>query len=437
MANSLIIDSLPANYNAFSTQFVELFGDGAGGFVQSGLASLTEELILSSGTLSNFWIRVTTNTNSNSTTLTFIKNGLNGNESISVNANTTGTFTDTLDTDGIAANDLVSMKMVFGTTGITFQMSILAFTFASDIDTVTKMLSTLNQDVTNNTSSNTYFRSAFGNTTGSISNTEAQCKNRQRKAGKYRNCGVHVRTNTSANASTWRSRKNGANGLISISIGAGTTGDVTDTANSDSVSPGDDFCYSHTTGASTVNIEITWAIIDFASTAQDSIHSSSYDGGITINTAVTDYWALAGDLNTPLSTESDSQILVNSAYTFSELTINVQSNGITNASTLTLRANGADTSLAVSIGNQQTGVVSDSINTDNYTAASTDQMNYKLVTAAQGTSMNISHISSWANLSPPAPTGLTGFPYSFKNLVRRAMDWKLETFGAQRSTFGI
>lgn len=431
MANSLIIDGLPAEYNQIATQFIEIIGDGAGGFLASSLTSITQQLVLSSGTLSNFWINVTTNTNSNSSTLTLIKNSLNGNESISVAPNTSGKFTDTIDTDRVAVNDEISMKMVFGTIGISFQMSIIAFTFAADTDTVTKMLSTLSQDVTNNTSNNTYFRSAFGTTTGSISNTEAQCKNRQRKAGKYRNCDVFVKSNSNTNASTWRSRKNGANGSISISIPAKTTGEITDTTDFDSVSPGDDFCYSNTTGASTVSIEIAWATIEFASTNQDSIHSSSYDGGQSVNTSTTNYWSLAGDLLGNLTTESDSQTLVNSAYTFSELTINVQSNTITNPSTLTLRANGADTSLSVSIGASQTGVVSDSINTDNYTASSTDLVNYKLVTAATGTSMNISHISVWTNLSPPAPTGPTGFPRNFRCLPNTP------GFGNQSPVFGI
>lgn len=432
MANTLLVDSNLKEWNQRNTQFNGVIGDGFGALFDSSNTTV-DDLVLSSGTLSNFWINIVTNTNTNSTTLTFNKNHADGNETISVPANTTGTFTDAVHTDSIAVNDVMDLKITFGTSTISFQPSIFAFTYAADTDTVTKILSS-DHLTTNNTSNNVYFRTVFSNALGSSAVTEANAKNRQRKAGTYKNCGVKVFSNSNANATTWRSRKNGANGNISISIPAGTTGNLSDVTHSDSVSPDDDYCYSHTTGASTVSIEVDWATIDFVSTNQDSIHTSAYDAGTSLNTSVTRFWALSGDLNNPLTTESNSQVLVNSAYTFSELTINIQSpNNITNASTLTLRANGSDV-ISLSIPASSSGVFSNS--TDTYTAASSDLMNYKLVTAATGTSMTINHISVWSNLTPPAPSGPTGFPRSFKNLIRRAMDWKLHTFGNGPPTFG-
>jgi hypothetical protein len=64
---------------------------------------------------------------------------------------------------------------------------------------------------------------------------------------------------------------------------------------------------------------------------------------------------------------------------------------MTNASTVTLRANGGNTSVSVSIGASLTGVFVD--NTDTYTAATTDAMNYKVATGSTGTPMKISHLS--------------------------------------------
>src|SRR5262249_9041092 len=93
---------------------------------------------------------------------------------------------------------------------------------------------------------------------------------------------------------------------------------------------------------------------------------------------------------------------VNSAFTFSQLLVNVISNSITSASTLTLRANAGNAgSVAVSIGASSTGVFVDA--TDTYTAATTDVMNYKITTGTTGTSINVSHLSVWGNISA-APT---------------------------------
>lgn len=98
---------------------------------------------------------------------------------------------------------------------------------------------------------------------------------------------------------------------------------------------------------------------------------------------------------------------VNNAFKFSQLTCNVISNSITNASTLTLRANAGNAgSVAVSIGANSTGIFVDA--TDTYTAATTDAMNYKLATGSTGTSISISFIEVYGNATPAAaPTTST------------------------------
>jgi hypothetical protein len=59
--------------------------------------------------------------------------------------------------------------------------------------------------------------------------------------------------------------------------------------------------------------------------------------------------------------------------------------------------------IAVSIGASSTGVFVDA--TDSYTAATTDAMNYKLATGSTGTSISISHLSVWGNISVQVATG--------------------------------
>ena len=113
---------------------------------------------------------------------------------------------------------------------------------------------------------------------------------------------------------------------------------------------------------------------------------------LTTLTTVTAYFGLSGGLDISQTTETNAQVTVNSAFQFSQLTINITSDSITSAPSLTvnLRANSGNTGVAVSASNAQTGVLSDS--TDTYTAGTTDSMNYQIVT---GTSLKISFISVW------------------------------------------
>jgi hypothetical protein len=100
----------------------------------------------------------------------------------------------------------------------------------------------------------------------------------------------------------------------------------------------------------------------------------------TFNTSVTTYAGLSGGLEITDSTETNTQVLVNFAYLFSQLLANVSSNSISSNSTLNLRANGGNTGVAASIIFNTTGIFVD--NTNTYQAAATDVMNYQLVTGS-------------------------------------------------------
>lgn len=351
----------------------------------------------SSGIGSQLWMNVTTNTKGATITIKFRKNSGNGNQTFSIGSNTTGVFTDAVHTDSINAGDTIDIQLGFTTSG-NFLPTIISFTFAATTNTVSRTGTTnLN---TYSTASKTFFSTPIGNDFAAQT-LEPQCKNRQRRAMTIKNCQVFVFSNSNTNAATVHSRKNGANGNLSVSIGAGTTGNIEDTTHSDSVAAGDDFCYSCVTGAGTVSMEIDLIFADFISTNGDGILSICNDSNQSVNTSVTTYWGLAGDLTTSINTESQAQGSLNMSYAIQELTINVQTNGITNASTLTLRANTTNTGATVSIIASTTGVFSDSI--DIYNSNASDLLNYKLVTASTGTTMKFSHMSVWTNLPIGAP----------------------------------
>ncbi|MGA8083556.1 MAG: hypothetical protein WB988_17015, partial [Candidatus Nitrosopolaris sp.] len=109
------------------------------------------------------------------------------------------------------------------------------------------------------------------------------------------------------------------------------------------------------------------------------------------------------------------------------------SNGITNASTINLRANSGNAGPTVSITGSTTGIFID--NTNTYSAATTDAINYQVVTASTGTSMKIAFIAVWGN-SAGQVTLVTKYKH-FKNVppMKPPFTPNLD-IGNQYTTFG-
>ena len=124
---------------------------------------------------------------------------------------------------------------------------------------------------------------------------------------------------------------------------------------------------------------------------------------------------------------------VNNAFEFSQLTCNVTSNSITGNSTVNLRKNAGNAGPTLSISANATGIFND--NTDTYTAAATDAMNYQIVTASTGTSISISFIEVYGNARPAAAP--TGPKYQhFDNTPIQQRKQKYNSFGGQMVIFG-
>jgi hypothetical protein len=81
-------------------------------------------------------------------------------------------------------------------------------------------------------------------------------------------------------------------------------------------------------------------------------------------------------------------------------------------STINLRANSGNAGPTVSITGSTTGIFND--NTNTYSAATTDAINYQVVTASTGTSIKIAFIALWGN-SAVQVTPVTKYKH-FKNV---------------------
>jgi hypothetical protein len=398
--------------------------------VSAGGSETDAQTPFSAGTISNLWCRVKTAATANSTVV-LRKNGANGNETFSIGANTTGAFSDATDTDSTASGDKIAVGITPGSTALVITIIAATFTSANMSNTVTHMLSF--QDLSSQpTVTGTYYSTPSGVTAyrrSSYNNTEANSKLRMRKAFTVNNFATYI---TGGNGGTLNSRKNGANGNITANLNVGSAQLVQDTTHSDNLAVGDDFDWQFSDTGTTYSYD--FYSCDFTSTNGDCIFACATDDPVrSINTSVTAYYGLAGSLDTLQSTETNAQVTVNNAFTFSQLTCNVTSNSITNASTINLRANAGNAGPSVSITASTTGVFVDS--TDTYTANTTDAMNYQIVTGSTGTSISISFIEVYGNATPAAAA--TGPKYQhFDNTPIQQRKQKYNSFGGQMVIFG-
>lgn len=206
-----------------------------------------------------------------------------------------------------------------------------------------------------NFNTTTYF-----NCFNSASTTESQRKVKYRTAGVMTKLEVIISANTIAtSATTVRTRLNGANGGMSVSIAAGATGSFTDATNSDTIAAGNDYNFQVVTPNTSGALTIRCANTVFTAT------SNTVGKLITRNAILgtgTMYFPLAG--GNFFLTEAQAQVKVKTAGTFKNLYTNIVANTSSNSYTLRLRKNTADGNLNISVAAGTTGQFEDTSNTD-------------------------------------------------------------------------
>lgn len=402
MVKTLLNTAAPATLTTLVNTTIYAFtGAGCGLWYADDTLAEPEVQILhrSPGTMTNFAINLSANSVNASTVFTIRKNAAAGNLTISVPTTQTGNFSDTTHNDVIAAGDKIALEIKpgAGSTG-TCLLESNAVAFEATTDTVTRMA--MMDSIPKTAASTTWFDNLAGFTLTSGVNTEANAKNRQRKAGTFKNICLNVGANARTTATTIKTRKNGADGTISISIAGGVTGFLEEgTVHSDSVAAGDDYCYSTLTSTGAQTLRIDSYAIDFISTAGYGQLVDGSRGGTTILEPVTRDLPLAG----AMMTAAAPAVKVSDAYTFSEITCLVSLNTIT-ATTITLFKNGSSTALSLSVGSSATGVFSDSVNTAAFAAADTALIRCVTTATAGSQSIVLRSVSLWTLISKPIQT---------------------------------
>lgn len=333
-------------------------------------------------------------------TLKLRKGGTNGNQSVSITGSTTGYFEDSSNTDSISAGDTVDLDIDGTAAGGSYACGSVSSLFAASSNTVTQLTCS---GIRSWSSTATHYLPLAGNNDGA-NTTENRAEQYVGVAGTLKKMGVRVNSNTSSAAQTMRSRKNGANGNMSISITASTSGVFEDTSNTDSFSAGDLGNYLLDFTASTVSFDMSQAWSAFESTSSEGlIFWGKAASGMNIN-AYPRYISVGGFMATPATTESTVGTKANTGFDAKKLSIYVSANTSNLTLDFAFRLNTATTTaLTVSITLAVTGRFTDSSNTA--TVASGDTITHRWNSSGSMTgSLTIRTVSMSATYSGVAPT---------------------------------
>lgn len=307
------------------------------------------------------------------TTITFRKNGANGNGTLTIPAGTTGTFTDTVNSDSLVSGDKYNAQISTasgGTGTLTFGgIRVVANVTGSHTVQYGCALST-NMSLTANT---LYYIGMAGNMSANTTIQNAEVT--MGPPGTMLNAQIYVVTNGRSSNTTLRSRINGLNGNIVIVIGGGLTGLFEDTTNTDALSSGDKFCWELQTGASSGNFGVRRINGNYTATSgkTTTVVAHTIDG-VSKSSGQTLRAPLAGCIPPAVSTEAEVQCQAGFPFTATKLRIGVSSNTYTGSSTFVLRKNGANSALSVTVPAGTTGIFSDASNSEDF--SSTDLANY-------------------------------------------------------------
>ena len=381
-------NGLSGNFSASTTRYLDSQAQARG---NQGTEANVATIYRQGGVLSNLYINVITN-DRGTTTFRTRKATANANIVVTVTASTTGKFEDTTNTDTVTAGEDWHFSLAVGAGGTTFTIATVSILFAATTNTVIKY-GTPTDGTGLSTASTTYPMGLAGIFSNTVA-TEANIQLNTLTSGTLEKMGTYIIANARGTNTLIRSRVNGANGNLLVTVTASTTGTFEDTSNSDSVTAGDDINTALTTGTGGGAIIYNNIYVDYTTTNGQFHFIDMSRGGGTISPATTYYSPIHGSVNTG-TTEVNPQSESNLAFTASKLQCYVSANTIVGDSTLRFRKNTSDGNQVVTITSLTTGLFSDSSNSD--TVIATDILNYSVLGGAAGTSLILHSISMLAD----------------------------------------
>lgn len=328
-------------------------------------------------TLSELFVRVITNGINGTTTVRTRKNGGNGNQSVSIPATDTGTFRDTVNTDALTNGNLFNYQVVTAGSVSAIVLTIISCLLSTASNT-TPIIGQTNSSETSG-AANKYLPLMGGMETSQMEITEADVKYTFRVTATLSNLRISAE-NYHLNATTIRTRINGINGSLSVSVPTDTTGRYEDAGNSDNISIGDTVNIQEARGTGTGPTPyLTIHNLGIKSNAAGRQTACATSNGVVFDLDqdwnVTLYYPLEGTTREQTSTELNVQCLTRMAFNAGNFFVNAPVNTTNGTRIVNTRINGGDGSLSVSIGPAASGVFEDLVNSDALIA--TDLYNFK------------------------------------------------------------
>jgi len=361
----------------------------------------TQYLVRDTLTLSQLFIKVTTNSDTASH-LYCRKNAVNGNQTITIPASTTGTFSDTTHSDSLVSGDLVCSGIYTGSGGY-FSLSGIAYQLQHASSNVPILGSFCASAV--GTGGSPYYLNILG-MLQAVAN-ETYCQYKVRTAGTLSNLRLYVSANALDQSTPVYSRVNANNGQQSLSIGASATGSFEDTTHTDSVSAGN-----------TIGTLLDASLSNPANSIIFNLHQYKYasasqylgagdatcyprDKGFT-------YYVGIGDDTFGSTGEYAAQVTTPFSWIAANLFASCMTYNLNQPAPVYFRQNGANTAITISVNG--TGFFEDTTHT--VVVNSSDNVNFSYnATAANSGTIALLYIG--VELQQPAPTT------AYKNISTR------------------
>lgn len=342
--------------------------------------------------------------------LRFRKNGVNGNQVLFLNAVPASTnVRDTTNTDTVAVNDGVNYQYVTSG-GASIDFSSITTLFEAAANTVT-IPTCANSGRDWSALGTTTFWPFNGLLLNDLTETNVQAKSPV--AGTVAFMSMSVATNARTTTTTLAFRKNGVTGAGLVSVGAGVTGVITDTTNTDTIAVGDFVNYTGTLGTG-VGAFTTRLFNNHLTTTDKSwpgITMAPNGGGFSsdngnVSEVIAGQWfpeasnIEAGYVETRIGT---------AGVQISRAAVQVSTNNRTSATAVIVVLNGNPSGVGLNVGVGVTGWVTDTTNTATTTSA--DDLTCWRTTTGTGAGELFAVMGQSARfLGPTAPTGATWPP---------------------------
>jgi hypothetical protein len=318
--------------------------------------ALEQTKVDKAGIISTLTCRFSANASNGTTSVTTRKNGADGNVTISIGTGLTGFVSDVVNSDTIAVDDLVNLKVINGGVG-NCSISNTRVVFNSTGSAVELFGNAGVSSSANNTTA--YILIGGG---GGSNGTDSVVIMRTRAPATWSNFQAYFNSNARTTTTTLGTRINTTNGNQVLSVGAGLTGLFRDTTHTDAVAAGDNIKGYRTNGASAEAYSFISATSSMAFATNSFLCTASVLG-ITMTAGTTYRCTVSGTPTT--DTTGDTSVQMSTGIDnvkFTNLYFSVNANAATIASTGTLRNTAADTSLSVSITALTTGNFEDTTN---------------------------------------------------------------------------